>query len=88
MAGFSDPLNFCKAEDYYSVALDWKGPQKIIGVDTTPPKSTKFPKNWHGVNLRFDDGTLGVVQFIRPCVWRVRYDPGFKTSDEYGDENT
>ncbi|KAH0610436.1 uncharacterized protein H6S33_011963 [Morchella sextelata] len=88
MAGISDPLNFCKAEDYYSVALGWKGPQKVIGIDTTPPKGTKYPKNWHGVNLRFDDGTLGVVQFIRPCVWRVRYDPGFKTSDEYGDENT
>nr|CAB52201.1 alpha-1,4-glucan lyase [Morchella vulgaris] len=88
MAGLSDPLNFCKAEDYYAAAKGWSGPQKIIRYDQTPPQGTKDPKSWHAVNLPFDDGTMCVVQFVRPCVWRVRYDPSVKTSDEYGDENT
>ncbi|KAF8539040.1 alpha-1,4-glucan lyase [Trichophaea hybrida] len=95
MAGRDDPLNYCRAEDYFNAARTWGGPTKVVHVSETPP----IPRNpqifsphrethYHGVTLTFDDGTFCVVQFIRPSLFRVRYDPSVKDPNEYGDENS
>jgi hypothetical protein len=94
MAGIGDPIKFVKAEDYFTAMNEdsWKGPTKIVAITAEPPKPLD-PDNpeaadyYHGVTLTFDDNTLCVIQFIRPTVFRVRYDPAVQNRDEYGDEN-
>jgi hypothetical protein len=34
-----------------------------------------------------DDGTLCVVQYVRPTLWRVRYDPTVNDLHGYDDAN-
>jgi hypothetical protein len=94
MSGRGDPLNYCRAEDYFDAAKAWGGPKKVISVSKDPPKpsdpsivSPYRDTHYHGLTLTFDDNTLCVVQFIRPTLFRVRYDPSVRTADEYGDEN-
>lgn len=94
MSGISDPLNYCRAEDYFDAAKAWGGPKRVVSVSRDPPKP-RDPKacspyretHYHGLTLTFDDDTLCVVQFIRPTVFRVRYDPSVRDPSEYGDEN-
>jgi hypothetical protein len=86
MAGIGDPIKFVKAEDYFTAMNEdsWKGPTEIVAIDPDNPKAADY---YHGVTLTFDDNTLCVIQFIRPTVFRVRYDPAVQNRDEYGDEN-
>lgn len=83
----SNPLNFCKAEEFFQGLPDWKGPTQIASISEAPPADIESKENWHGVTLTFDDATMCVVQFIRPTVWRVRYDPAVKDANEYSDLN-
>jgi hypothetical protein len=89
MSGKNDPLNFLRAEDYFEAAKEWGGPKKVTSISLDPPSkgSPYRVNNYHGVTLTFDDNTLCVVQFIRPTVFRVRYDPSITVADDYGDEN-
>ncbi|KAI5820272.1 alpha-1,4-glucan lyase [Pyronema omphalodes] len=95
MSGISDPLNYCRAEDYFDTAKAWGGPKRVVSVSRDPPKprdptacSPYRETHYHGLTLTFDDVTLCVVQFIRPTVFRVRYDPSVRDPSEYGDENS
>lgn len=83
----NDPLNFCTAEDYFKEAPGWGGPTRINSILETPPADIKVKSSWHGVTLKFNDNTLCVVQYIRPTLWRVRYDPVVKDANEYSDVN-
>jgi len=85
MSGLSDPLNFLTAETYFGAGAYWTGPTKIVGVNKTPPTTAEAPTHWRAVNIDFDDGTRGVVQFVRPTVFRVRYDPGVTNANDYED---
>lgn len=87
MAGMSDPLNFTKAEDYFNEAKSWTGPKEIVEIIEQAPSNIEESGYWRGITLKFDDGTFCVVQFVRPSVWRVRYDPSVTKADDYGDEN-
>jgi len=82
-----DPINFITAEEYYQRAQGWAGPARVTSLSQKPPTSAAKPGHWRGVTLTFDDNTLCVVQFIRPTLFRVRYDPAVGESDEYGDAN-
>lgn len=83
----SNPLNFCKAEEFFQELPKWTGPTQVTSVSEVPPADTESKENYHGVTLTFNDGTMAVVQFIRPTVWRVRYDPAVKNANEYSDLN-
>ena len=94
MAGRNDPLNFCRAEDYFDAVKAWGGPKEVVSTSPASPAprdptvSSQFREtHYHGLTLRFDDGTLCVVQFIRPTVFRLRYDPSVRDPNDYGDEN-
>lgn len=88
MAGWNDPLNFTIAEDYFNEAKYWDGPISIKEVLEAPPENIANKDYWRGVTLKFNDDTLAVIQFIRPTLWRVRYDPLVKSPNEYGDQNS
>lgn len=83
----NDPINFCTAEEYFSQLPGWKGPKQITSISDVAPADIKVPACWHGVTLTFDDSTLCVVQFIRPTLWRVRYDTSVKELNGYSDLN-
>lgn len=85
MAGLSDPLNFVRAEDYFATGSYWTGPTKVVGINQTPPTTALYPTHWRGVNIIFDDGTIAVIQCIRPTVFRVRYDPAVTKANDYED---
>lgn len=85
MAGLQDPLNFVTAEQYFQQGKAWGGPTKITSINTTPPDTVKSVNHWHGVNVTFDDGTIAVIQFIRPTLFRVRYDPVVRNANDYED---
>ncbi|KAA8895125.1 alpha-1,4-glucan lyase [Sphaerosporella brunnea] len=96
MAGLGDPIKFVKAEDFFNamnIGDGWKSPTKVVSITVDPPTDLD-PSNpsaadyYHGVTVTFDDGTLAAIQFIRPTVFRVRYDPAVKSRDEYGDANS
>ncbi|KAF8467697.1 glycosyl hydrolases family 31-domain-containing protein [Kalaharituber pfeilii] len=91
MAGLGDPLNFIKAEDFFDQASKWndRQPEEIISVNQAVPPSAKVPDCWRAVNIEFNDGTWAVVQFIRPKLFRVRYDPTVDTNpDQYTDASS
>lgn len=83
----NDPINFCTAEEYFKEIPNWGGPTKVVSASTTPPADIKDKAGWHGVNLTFDDGTVCVIQYVRPTLWRVRYDAAVRDSSEYSDLN-
>lgn len=83
----NDPINFCTAEEYFGGISNWTGPKQVNSVSDVPPADIRVKESWHGLTLSFDDDTLCVVQFIRPTVWRVRYDPAVKDRDGYSDLN-
>jgi len=85
MAGVQDPLNYLKAEQYFEQGKSWTGPSKVVSTSRTPPTSATSPEHWRGVNLTLDDGTIAVVQFIRPTLFRVRYDPSVRNANDYED---
>ena len=82
-----DPINFITAEEYYRQAQGWAGPSSVTSLSQKPPTTAAQPKCWHGVTLTFDDKTLCVVQFVRPTLFRVRYDPAVRNPEEYDDAN-
>ncbi|KAH9904314.1 glycosyl hydrolases family 31-domain-containing protein [Xylariomycetidae sp. FL2044] len=55
--------------------------QKLVDGSVNPC-SKEF-----GRIFRFDDGKFLLVQFMRPRVWRIRFNPGFAAHD-YSDYNT
>lgn len=85
MAGRSDPLNFVKAEEYFQASTGWGGPTKVVSINRTPPTTAASPDHWRAVNITFDDGTIAVIQYLRPTVFRVRYDPGVTNANDYED---
>lgn len=85
MAGLSDPLNFVKAENYFGTGAYWTGPTKITSINKTPPTTAVSPDHWRAVNITFDDGTIAVIQFVRPTLFRVRYDPAVTNANDYED---
>ncbi|RPA94936.1 hypothetical protein L873DRAFT_1699735 [Choiromyces venosus 120613-1] len=83
-----DPINFITAEEYYQQAHGWGGPTQITSLSEAVPSSAAQPEYWHGVTLTLDDNTLCVVQFVRPTLFRVRYDPAVRNLEEYDDANS
>lgn len=87
---FHDPLNFILAEDFFKSAREFNGPTRIESVQIArypaqPPDPIVLER---GIALFFDDNTICVIQFVRPTLWRVRYDPTIAELNGYRDENT
>lgn len=88
MSGLGDPLNFVTAEACFKEMKTWPGPVSIKSVIMENPANIEEPNYGHRVTVTSNNDTLCIVQFIRPTVSRIRYDPAVKSKDEYGDENS
>ncbi|KAK7966875.1 glycoside hydrolase family 31 protein [Apiospora aurea] len=90
-----DPYTFQPADDFF--------PGVVGGQSQThQPNSVEFHAEdqkgkdgktnpvceKYGRIFRFDDGKHMVVQFIRPRIWRIRFNPRFQEASDYSDYNT
>jgi hypothetical protein len=51
------------------------------------PDGKENPVCSHGAVFRFNDDSLLLIQFMRPRVWRIRFDPSNKSSSDFTDYN-
>lgn len=89
-----DPYTFKKSEDFFR-DLDndkdnTKRPQTISYRESDQQLEDKSenPVSSHGRIFRLNDGCLLLIQFMRPKVWRIRFDATNKTGDDFTDYNT
>jgi hypothetical protein len=93
-AKFRDPYIFKKAEDFFH-DIDQSGsglrqPSRVSfkEEDQLLPGGMSNPSTSHGRIFRFNDGSLILIQFMRPRVWRIRFNPKAKSGDQYSDFNS
>lgn len=90
-----DPFTFQPADDFFAdldgETVHTHRPVSVSyhAADQTPKPGFESPINHkYGRILRFDDGKHLVVQFLRPRVWRIRFNPRSKAASDYSDFNT
>lgn len=90
-----DHYIFRKADDFFGNEIDGQGsgvkqPKSISyqEADQRLANGSPNPACSHGRVFRFNDGSLLLVQLLRPKVWRIRFDPVNKTGADFTDYNT
>ncbi|KAH6887057.1 glycosyl hydrolases family 31-domain-containing protein [Thelonectria olida] len=89
-----DPYIFVKADDFFkdvdTSANKVKRPATIAyrAADQTLDDGSKNPACSHGRVFRFNDDSLLLIQFMRPRVWRIRFDPNNRKASDFTDFNT
>ncbi|KAK7415851.1 hypothetical protein QQZ08_012222 [Neonectria magnoliae] len=89
-----DPYIFVKAEDFFggldSNSSGVKQPATIAyrAEDQLATDGSKNPACSHGAVFRFNDGSFLLIQFMRPRVWRIRFDPNNQKGSDFTDYNT
>lgn len=89
-----DPYIFVKADDFFqsidSPSSEVKQPSTIAynAADQLLDDGTENPACRHGSVFRFNDGALLLIQFMRPRVWRIRFDPSNEKGSHFTDYNT
>lgn len=90
-----DPYRYVKARDLFS-DLD-SGRLKCDRVENVKLHPDQFDANGniayaacsHGrAFLDEDKGKIFLIQFVRPTVFRIRFNPEHKSLDEYSDRNS
>jgi hypothetical protein len=93
-----DHYLFKKADDFFA---ELKSDQKSSKPQLHQPHTITFreedqkieqgslnPVCSHGRIFRFDDDSLLLVQFMRPRIWRLRFDVRNKKASDFTDYNT
>ncbi|KAH8648034.1 glycosyl hydrolases family 31-domain-containing protein [Tricladium varicosporioides] len=88
-----DPYIFIKADDVFKnlddPASGTKQPLKIsCSDDDQLLGQAQNPVCKHGRIFRFDDNSLLHIQFIRPKIWRIRFNSQNSTPADFRDYNT
>ncbi|KAK1727512.1 alpha-1,4-glucan lyase [Colletotrichum acutatum] len=90
-----DHFIFKKADDFFQDEIDGQGsgikqPKSVSysDADQKLPDGKLNPACSHGRIFRFNDGSLLLVQFLRPRVWRIRFDPHNTEPSHFSDYNT
>lgn len=88
-----DPYTFIKADDVFrnldDPASGTKQPLKISCRDDDQLLGqAQNPVCKHGRIFRFDDNSLLHIQFIRPKIWRIRFNSHNSTPADFSDYNT
>jgi hypothetical protein len=89
-----DPYNFVKSDDFFQ-GIDL-GASKVNRPDTVTftqddqllSDGKKNPACTHGRIFRFNDDSLLLIQFMRPKVWQIRFDPNNQKGEDFTDFNT
>lgn len=89
-----DPYIFVKSDDFFQ-GIDSSGPNvkrpRTITFnqdDQLLSEGKPNPACSHGRVFRFDDESLLLIQFMRPKVWQIRFDPNNRSGDDFTDFNT
>lgn len=90
-----DHFIFKKADDFFQDEVDGQAtgiaqPSRVSfsKADQNLPDGKPNPACSYGRIFRFNDGSLLLVQFLRPRVWRIRFDPHNKEPSQFTDYNT
>jgi hypothetical protein len=89
-----DPFIFKPAENFFdevdNVGSGTKQPSRVTYRDSDQllANGQPNPACSHGRVFRFDDDSLLLLQFLRPKVWRVRFDPANKSGADFTDYNS
>ncbi|CAF3441856.1 hypothetical protein SNK03_007732 [Fusarium graminearum] len=89
-----DPYIFVKSDDFFqgidSSGSNVKRPRTVTFAqdDQLLSDGKPNPACSHGRVFRFDDESLLLVQFMRPKVWQIRFDPNNRSGDDFTDFNT
>ncbi|EKG21729.1 Glycoside hydrolase family 31 [Macrophomina phaseolina MS6] len=85
-----DPFRFIPADDFYEFFSGKHRPTSVTckPEDQAVEDKTRNAACHNGRIFRFNDDTLMLIQFIRPLVWRIQFDPNRQKGSEYTDWNT
>ncbi|KAI8650703.1 Gal-mutarotas-2 domain-containing protein [Fusarium keratoplasticum] len=89
-----DPYIFVKADDFFQGLDSPSGGVKQPATVSLQPSDQLLddgkpnPAVSHGAIFRFNDDSLLLVQFMRPQVWRIRFDPNNRKGSEFTDYNS
>ncbi|KAH7002467.1 glycosyl hydrolases family 31-domain-containing protein [Ilyonectria destructans] len=89
-----DPYLFVKADDFFqgldapSANVNQPATVSYKATDQLLDDGTKNPACSHGTIFRFNDGSLLLIQFMRPRVWRIRFDPHNQKGSDFTDYNS
>jgi alpha-glucosidase (family GH31 glycosyl hydrolase) len=79
-----DPYTFVKAEKFFKSKSSFNKPWKVVTREETP--TLDITKT--GAVFRFNDNKLLLIQFIRPKVWKIRFDATNEKPSDYKDYNS
>lgn len=88
-----DPYLFIKADDFFqgldapSANVNQPATVSYKATDQLLDDGTKNPACSYGTIFRFNDGSLLLIQFMRPRVWRIRFDPHNQKGSDFTDYN-
>ncbi|RYP05667.1 hypothetical protein DL765_009769 [Monosporascus sp. GIB2] len=89
-----DPFIFQKADDFFrdidGLTTGVKQPDTLsyLESDQLLEDGKDNPACSHGAVFRFNDSSLLLIQFMRPRVWRIRFDPSNTKGSDFTDFNT
>ncbi|KAG8665372.1 hypothetical protein FPOAC2_10450 [Fusarium poae] len=89
-----DPYIFIKSDDFFqgidSGSTQLNRPRAITfnQNDQLLSNGNQNPACTHGRIFRFDDDSLLLIQFMRPKVWQIRFDPSNRSGEDFTDFNT
>jgi len=88
-----DPYIFRKAEDVFNDLNNSTGLKQPTKISCQDGDQLLFdgktnPATSHGRIFRFNDGTILLIQFMRPRVWRIRFNPKASAGSDYSDFNS
>jgi len=90
----SDPFLFLKAEEFFhrfdSSGSKTRQPSSIsyFDEDQRSKNGLENPVCRYGAIFRFDTGALLLIQFVRPKLWRLRFEQVNKEAADFKDYNT
>ena len=96
---YCDPYTFLRADDFFTQHLDagalgsFKNPGTVALQQGPKPKDNKCLTQT-GALFRFDPTSSDtpakylLIQFIRPQMWRLRFNPQAEKAEDYNNENS
>lgn len=85
-----DPYRFVPADDFFENFTAKCQPNCVTyrPDDQLTEEKTRNPASSHGRIFRLNDDAVLLVQFIRPLVWRIQFNPGYRRGSDFTEWNT
>ncbi|KAK0653238.1 Alpha-glucosidase 2 [Lasiodiplodia hormozganensis] len=85
-----DPYRFVPADDFFENFTAKCQPNCVTYKpdDQLTEEKTRNPASSHGRIFRLNDDAVLLVQFIRPLVWRIQFNPSYRRGSDFTEWNT